>query len=264
MSCIPEIVTNNKDTTYTARANSIDGAKTTRGTRNMVRQRKVLYSRNSACIQPLRLLMEEQTHRVLAAWALDCAARPLAFFEERIPAELRPREAIELSRMWARGAIKMPLARRIILQAHAAAGEAGEHDPRSRRRLQERSGTHAHAYTRKRTRLGSCSTGSPRLYGNPRRRRGNNASARNCSGSQKGSCIGATTSTHGTRRGLPFCCAMRRTKRSFCTKRTGKTQARRKAGCAVSDRKINFGFWTKGDTAVLPAPARRRKPRSSR
>jgi len=92
-------------------------------------QRKILYSRNSACIQPLRLLMEEQTPRVLVAWALDCAARPLAFFEARIPAELRPREAIELGRMWAQGEIKMPLAKRAILQAHAAAGEAGEHDP---------------------------------------------------------------------------------------------------------------------------------------
>jgi hypothetical protein len=34
-----------------------------------------------------------------------------------------------MSRMWAQGAIKMPLARRAILQAHAAAGETGEHDP---------------------------------------------------------------------------------------------------------------------------------------
>jgi hypothetical protein len=95
----------------------------------MPRQRKILYSRESACILPLRLLMEEQTHRVLVAWALDCAARPLAFFEERVSAELRPREAIIISRMWAQGEIKMPLARRAILQAHAAAGEAGKRDP---------------------------------------------------------------------------------------------------------------------------------------
>ena len=60
----------------------------------MPKQRKILYSRDSACIQPLRLLMEEQTHRVLVAWALDCAERPLAFFQERIPDELRPREAV--------------------------------------------------------------------------------------------------------------------------------------------------------------------------
>lgn len=73
--------------------------------------------------------MEEQTRRVLVAWALDCAARPLAFFEEHIPTELRPREAIVVSRMWAQGQIKMPLVRSVILQAHAAAGEAGKRDP---------------------------------------------------------------------------------------------------------------------------------------
>jgi hypothetical protein len=66
---------------------------------------------------------------VLVAWALDCAARPLAFFEDRVPAELRPREAVIVSRMWAQGEIKMPLARHAILQAHAAAAEAGRRDP---------------------------------------------------------------------------------------------------------------------------------------
>lgn len=95
----------------------------------MPNQRKVLYSRKSECIQPLRLLMEEQTHRVLVAWALDCAKRPLAFFETRIPLDYRPREAIVVSRMWAQGEIKMPLARRAILRAHAAAGEAGKREP---------------------------------------------------------------------------------------------------------------------------------------
>lgn len=95
----------------------------------MAYHRKILYSRESECIQPLRQLMEEQTHRVLVAWALDCAARPLAFFEERIPADLRPREAIFVGRMWAQGESKMPLARRAILQAHSAAGEAGKRDP---------------------------------------------------------------------------------------------------------------------------------------
>ena len=95
----------------------------------MPNQRKVLYTRKSACLQPLRLLMEEQTRRVLVAWALDCAERPLAFFEARVPQEFRPREATLVSRMWAQGESKMPLARRAILSAHAAAGENGKRDP---------------------------------------------------------------------------------------------------------------------------------------
>ncbi len=94
----------------------------------MAYQRKILYSRQSACIEPLRLLMEEQTHSTLVAWALDCAARPLAFFEGRVAGELRPREAVNVARLWAQGEIKMPEARRAILSAHTAAGEAGEED----------------------------------------------------------------------------------------------------------------------------------------
>ncbi|MEA4869531.1 MAG: hypothetical protein VB062_02700 [Christensenella sp.] len=97
----------------------------------MARQRKILFTRESECIQPLRQLIERQTHRTLVAWALDCAARPLAFFEERIPKEVRPREAMEISRLWARGEVKMPFARRAILAAHRAAGEAGAIDPRA-------------------------------------------------------------------------------------------------------------------------------------
>ncbi|HML68065.1 MAG TPA: hypothetical protein PKA81_06660 [Clostridia bacterium] len=91
-------------------------------------QRKILYSRKSACIEPLRLLIEEQTHRTLVAWALECASRPLAFFEGRVACELRPREAVNRTYLWAQGEIKMPEARRAILAAHKAAGEAGRID----------------------------------------------------------------------------------------------------------------------------------------
>ena len=94
----------------------------------MAYQRKILYSRQSACIEPLRRLIEAQTHRTLVAWALDCAARPLAFFECRVPGESRPRDAIGMTRLWAQGEIKMPLARRAILAAHAAAGEIAQTD----------------------------------------------------------------------------------------------------------------------------------------
>lgn len=90
----------------------------------MTTPRKLLYTRGSECIQPLRALVERQTHRALVAWALECAKRPLAFFEERVLQDLRPREALARSAAWARGEIKMPAARNAILAAHRAAGEA--------------------------------------------------------------------------------------------------------------------------------------------
>lgn len=83
----------------------------------------VLFSRDSECLQGLKLLMKQQQHRTLVLWALDCAKVPLAQFEEKYPYEHRPRKALKLSEAWSRGEIKMPAARRAILDAHAVAKE---------------------------------------------------------------------------------------------------------------------------------------------
>lgn len=90
--------------------------------------RKLLFSRDSECIQPLRELIEKQKHRTLAMWAVDCAGPVLAVFEARYPEEKRPREAIEAAMAWMRGEIKMPVAKKAIHAAHNAATEV-EHDP---------------------------------------------------------------------------------------------------------------------------------------
>lgn len=56
-------------------------------------------------------------------WALDCAKVPLEQVEATCPDEKRPRLALELCEAWAKGNIKMPLAKKAILQAHAVAKE---------------------------------------------------------------------------------------------------------------------------------------------
>lgn len=45
--------------------------------------------------------------KVRLVWAADCAEHVLSIFELKYPAELRPREAIEASRAWARGEVSM-------------------------------------------------------------------------------------------------------------------------------------------------------------
>lgn len=45
--------------------------------------RKLLFSRASECIQPLRELVKTQTHKTLVLWALDCASPYLAYFEAK-------------------------------------------------------------------------------------------------------------------------------------------------------------------------------------
>lgn len=87
------------------------------------RKNQILFSRESQCLQELTSLIEEQKHRTLVLWALDCAKRPLAEFEEKYADELRPRKALELCEAWSRGKIKMPAAKRGILDAHAVAKE---------------------------------------------------------------------------------------------------------------------------------------------
>ena len=62
-------------------------------------------------------------HQLLALWAAACAEHVLHFFELVQPADPRPRQAIEQTRAWARGEIKMSHARAAAGAANAAARE---------------------------------------------------------------------------------------------------------------------------------------------
>ena len=62
-------------------------------------------------------------HRLLAAWAADCAEHLLPMFELH-SSDDRPRRAIEIGRAWARGEVKTGVAQRAAVAAHAAAREA--------------------------------------------------------------------------------------------------------------------------------------------
>ena len=74
-------------------------------------------------------LASRTNHRKLAIWAADCAERVLPYFEDRHPADNRPRKAIEATRAWAQtGVFKMAEVRRDALAAHAAAREVEEDD----------------------------------------------------------------------------------------------------------------------------------------
>ncbi len=63
-------------------------------------------------------------HRLLAAWAADCAQRVLPLFERARPDDGRPRRAIAQARAWARGEISVAAARAAASAAHAAARDA--------------------------------------------------------------------------------------------------------------------------------------------
>lgn len=85
------------------------------------KRNKILFSRDSQCLQELIKLIELQNHRTLVMWALDCAKSPLEQFEAKYSDERRPRTCLELCEAWARGKIKMPIAKQAILDSHAVA-----------------------------------------------------------------------------------------------------------------------------------------------
>lgn len=87
------------------------------------RGNRILFSKQSECLQELLLLIQNQNRRVLALWAFDFAEESVAELKERYPYERRPQEALQAARLWAAGKIKMRTAQRKILDCHAFAKE---------------------------------------------------------------------------------------------------------------------------------------------
>lgn len=70
--------------------------------------------------------LDDPRHRLLAAWAADCAEHVLDCFSAQHPQDDRPRRAVDQARAWARGEISMKEAREAAYAAHdAARGAAG-------------------------------------------------------------------------------------------------------------------------------------------
>lgn len=65
--------------------------------------------------------LEDPQHRLLTAWAADCAEHVLDHFCSQYPDDDRPRHAIEQARAWSRGEISMVQAREAAYAAHDAA-----------------------------------------------------------------------------------------------------------------------------------------------
>lgn len=71
--------------------------------------------------------LTDDDHRLLAAWALQCAEHVLPVFEDAVPGDARPRESIEVGRAWIRGEVPMKVAHQSAFSANAAG--RGRPDP---------------------------------------------------------------------------------------------------------------------------------------
>lgn len=68
--------------------------------------------------------LEDSQHRLLAAWAADCAEHVHDYFSLQHPDDDRPWCAIEQARAWSRGEISVTQARKAAYAAHDAAKAA--------------------------------------------------------------------------------------------------------------------------------------------
>ena len=87
------------------------------------RHNQILFSKESALLDDLRHLIGQANRRAMVLWALELAEETAQKLEEKYPEDHRPREAVGASRAWAAGEIKMPIAKRAILDCHAMAKE---------------------------------------------------------------------------------------------------------------------------------------------
>lgn len=86
------------------------------------RKNQILFSKDSLLFEHLRQLIDRTNRRALVLWALELAEETAVQLEAKYP-DQRPREAVEAARAWAAGEIKMPIAKRAILNCHAMAKE---------------------------------------------------------------------------------------------------------------------------------------------
>jgi hypothetical protein len=87
------------------------------------RKNQVLFAKDSEFLADLAALIQEQNHRTMVLWAFEFADETVQKLFERYPNEKRLESAVLTSKDWSAGKVKMPVAKRTILQAHAVAKE---------------------------------------------------------------------------------------------------------------------------------------------
>ena len=91
----------------------------------MPKYRKMLADWEAPYIQSLVKRIETQSKETLAHWCIDYAEQELlSIYESAFPDDSRPRAALKAAGEWLSGEIKLPQAKALILDCHAAAREA--------------------------------------------------------------------------------------------------------------------------------------------
>lgn len=87
------------------------------------RKNQMLFSKDSLLLDELCQLVAQANRRVLVLWALELAEETARVLAEKYPEDVHSKEAVEAATSWAKGQIKMPIAKQAILNCHAMAKE---------------------------------------------------------------------------------------------------------------------------------------------
>lgn len=91
----------------------------------MPKPRKMLGDWKAPYIQSLMRLIETQSKVTIANWCMSYAEEHiLPIYRKFFPEDERPIDALHAGRDWLDGKIKLPVAKKMILDTHAAAREA--------------------------------------------------------------------------------------------------------------------------------------------
>ena len=88
---------------------------------NLKKKRAILFSKSSECLLPLQSQLEDTDKRTAVLWSLYFAEDAVELVSARYPDESAPCDALALTKLWAQGKVKMPEAKRAILECHALA-----------------------------------------------------------------------------------------------------------------------------------------------
>lgn len=81
----------------------------------------ILFTPNSPCLGELRPMLDAADRVTVALWGLEQADRVAHILTDAHPEHDEPAEALRLCRQWLHGEVKMPEAKRAILDVHAMA-----------------------------------------------------------------------------------------------------------------------------------------------
>ena len=85
--------------------------------------RKTLFDPDDECLTGLYELIQNQSHKTLILWALELAEGSVRELNKKYIDDSRPENALNLSKQWAAGEVKMPIAKKAILECHSMAKE---------------------------------------------------------------------------------------------------------------------------------------------